>query len=67
MEACPYELAIRLASESQVIVADYFQLMSPMIRDIFLKKISKGPENSIIVVDEAHNLVGRARGTCPPQ
>jgi DNA excision repair protein ERCC-2 len=60
-EACPYEWLTKLASTSNVIVADYFHLMLPYIRDIFLLKTKKKLSNSIIIVDEAHNLAKRVR------
>jgi len=59
--ACPYEIMIKLASNSNIIVADYFHLMSPYIRDILLSRIKKKLEESIIIVDEAHNLAKRIR------
>ncbi len=59
--ACPYEWMIKLASQSNVIVADYFQLLVPSVRDVFLQKIKKKLENSIIIIDEAHNLPKRVR------
>jgi DNA excision repair protein ERCC-2 len=61
MEACPYEWLTKLASTSNVVVADYFHMMLPYIRDILLAKIKKKPSNSIIIVDEAHNLAKRVR------
>ncbi|MCP4648218.1 MAG: ATP-dependent DNA helicase [bacterium] len=60
-QACPYEWLTKLASTSNVIVADYFHLMLPQIRDIFLLKTKKKLSNSIIIVDEAHNLAKRVR------
>ncbi|MBI5051607.1 ATP-dependent DNA helicase, partial [Candidatus Micrarchaeota archaeon] len=59
--ACPYEWMIKSASIANVIIADYYHLMIPQIRDIFLLKIKKKIENSIIIVDEAHNLPKRVR------
>ena len=60
-EVCPYELAMLLAKESQVIVTDYYYLFHPRIRDNFLKKNEKTLEDSIIIVDEAHNLPERIK------
>ena len=60
-EACPYEWLTRLASISNVIIADYFHMMLPQIRDILLMKIKKKLADSIIIVDEAHNLSKRVR------
>ena len=60
-EACPYEWLTKLASISNVVIADYFHMMLPQIRDILLMKIKKKLSNSIIIVDEAHNLSARVR------
>lgn len=60
-EACPYEWLIRFAGGADVIIADYFHLMLPQIRDLLLMKTRKKLENSIVIVDEAHNLAKRVR------
>ncbi|MEM2916324.1 MAG: ATP-dependent DNA helicase [Candidatus Woesearchaeota archaeon] len=58
---CPYELSIRLAEKSKVIVTDYYYLLHPHIRNAFLKKAKKSLEQAIIIFDEGHNLPARAR------
>ena len=58
---CPYEVSLILASSAKVIVTDYFYMLNPLIREIFLKKIGKSLDNSIIIFDEAHNLPARTR------
>jgi DNA excision repair protein ERCC-2 len=58
---CPYEWLIKLAGASNVIIADYYHFMIPEIRDILLLKAKKKIENSIVIVDEAHNLGRRVR------
>ncbi|MGM5480094.1 MAG: ATP-dependent DNA helicase [Nanobdellota archaeon] len=58
---CPYELASLLASKSNVIITDYYYLFHPDIRDHFLSKNDIQLENSIIIVDEAHNLPYRIK------
>jgi DNA excision repair protein ERCC-2 len=60
-EICPYEAMLKSASTARVIVADYFHLLAPGIMDIFLKKTGKTLENSIVIIDEAHNLPSRVR------
>ncbi len=60
---CPYEWLIRLAEMSHVIIADYYHLMTPQIREIFLMKVKKRIEDSIIIIDEAHNLAPRIRNS----
>lgn len=59
--ACPYEWMIRIGSMSNIIIADYFHILVPRIRDVFLKKINKRVDKSIIIIDEAHNLARRMR------
>ncbi|MEM3400332.1 MAG: ATP-dependent DNA helicase [Candidatus Micrarchaeia archaeon] len=58
---CPYEIAVRIAARSKVIVADYFQIFMPYVREVFIPKIKRRVEESIIVVDEAHNLAARVQ------
>ncbi|MFC1733254.1 ATP-dependent DNA helicase [candidate division KSB1 bacterium] len=60
-KVCPYEIAILLASESQVVIADYFYIFNSRIRDTFLTKTKKELQKSIIIVDEGHNLPTRIR------
>ena len=60
-EACAYEWLTQLASLSNVVIADYFHMMLPQIRDVLLLKIKKKLKDSIIIVDEAHNLSKRVR------
>ncbi len=58
---CPYELGMLLARESRVIVADYYYLFHPKIRETFLKKNNIDLSNSIIIIDEGHNLPNRLK------
>lgn len=58
---CPYEMMLKVAAVSNVIIADYFHILDPQIRARFLVKTKKKMENSIIILDEAHNLPGRVR------
>lgn len=60
-QVCPYEIGMLLGKESKVIVTDYYYLFHPRIRESFLNKIEKSLDNSIIIVDEAHNLPGRIK------
>ncbi|MBI4895258.1 MAG: ATP-dependent DNA helicase [Candidatus Aenigmarchaeota archaeon] len=57
---CTYELLIEAAKSSNVIVGDYFHIFSPMSQKFF-RKMEKDIANSIIIVDEAHNLASRIR------
>ena len=58
---CPYELGMLLARESKVIVADYYYLFHPKIRESFLKKNNISLADSIIIIDEGHNLPNRLK------
>ncbi len=58
---CPYEMAMILAGMSEVIVADYYYMFNPSIRDNFLTKTGKEIEKSIVIIDEGHNLPSRLR------
>ena len=60
-ELCAYEISCQLARKSVVIIADYYHLFNPFVSNAFLSKIDKELENSIIIIDEAHQLPSRAR------
>lgn len=60
-ELCPFEISCELAKNAKVIIADYYHIFHPNIRRIFLKRIDKSISDSIIIVDEAHNLPFRIR------
>ncbi len=60
-EICAYEMSVGLAAKSTVIIADYYHLFDEGIRTALLNKTGKRLDNSIIIVDEAHNLPKRAR------
>ncbi|MBL6692210.1 MAG: ATP-dependent DNA helicase [Pseudomonadales bacterium] len=58
-EVCPFELGLDLASECDVIVADYNYVFDPVVH---LRRFFDGREcDSIVLIDEAHNLVDRGR------
>ncbi|MBU2634294.1 MAG: DEAD/DEAH box helicase family protein, partial [Nanoarchaeota archaeon] len=58
---CPFEVSCELAKKSNVIIADYYHILSPKIRDNLLKRINKNLSSSIIIFDEAHNLPQKSR------
>jgi len=60
-EMCAYEVAALLAKKARVIVADYHHLLNPNIRERFMKRCDKHLGESIIIIDEGHNLPDRAR------
>lgn len=60
-ELCPYELSMILAKKAKLIISDYYYIFSPTIMTSFFQKTERVLENSIVIVDEAHNLPQRAR------
>jgi len=58
---CPYELLLRIAGHSNVVIGDYYHFLIPTIRSPILMKTGKTIEDSIVIIDEAHNLAGRVR------
>jgi DNA excision repair protein ERCC-2 len=60
---CPYEVCIEAAKEANIIICDYFHIFSPKVKQAFLSKMNKSLSNSILIIDEAHNLPDRIRST----
>jgi len=58
---CPYEMVSLLARDAKVIISDYNSIFNSNIRDSLFARTNKKLENSIIIVDEGHNLPARAR------
>ena len=58
---CPYEMTMVLSSKAKVIIADYYYLFNPIIRDVFLNKIGLDLSDLIVLIDEGHNLGDRIR------
>jgi len=65
-EVCPFEVSLDLAGRSQVVVGDYNYAFDPWVA---LSEF--GPEGSladtVLVIDEIHNLVERGRGYLSPE
>ncbi len=61
IQLCPYELTLKIGAESNVIIGDYYHFVVPSIREVVFKKMGKKVENSIVIIDEAHNLAPRVR------
>jgi len=58
---CPYEISTIMAKEASVIISDYYYIFNPTIRDVFFKKAEKQLAQSVVIIDEGHNLPKRAR------
>ena len=57
---CPYELSLAYSLYADVIVCDYNYVFDP---DVFLRRFFSAHGRYTFLVDEAHNLVERARET----
>ncbi len=57
---CAYEVAAKLARDARVIVAGYPHVLNPYTRGTFMKKIGHSMERSIVIWDEAHNVLDAA-------
>jgi DNA excision repair protein ERCC-2 len=55
-ELCPYELSLLNAKQSTVVVANYSHAFDPSIALGFTIRTGIDPGNTILIVDEAHNL-----------
>jgi len=59
-ELCPFELALELSLHADIVVGDYNYVFDP---NVYLRRFfwPGRPPDSLFIVDEAHNLVTRAR------
>lgn len=59
-KVCPYELSLDLSVYSDAIICDYNYVFDP---NVYLKRYfdNNSKSNSVFLIDEAHNLVDRAR------
>ena len=62
-EMCSYELAGFLGRQNKpaVIIADYFHVMNPAIRQHFFRRLDKELGSTIVIIDEGHNVPDRVR------
>lgn len=58
---CPYEISAMFAKQASVIIADYYMIFHPSIRQKFFNRAEKELSKSIIIIDEGHNLPKRIR------
>lgn len=54
-DMCPYEVMVRAAKESDVIIVNYYHIFSAPIRNILFRQLGIS-EPPIIIIDEAHNV-----------
>ena len=57
---CAYEITAKIARESEFIIADYAHVLNPFTLKAFAKKIGHPIKDSILIWDEAHNIMNIA-------
>ncbi|HEX2164520.1 MAG TPA: helicase C-terminal domain-containing protein [Thermoanaerobaculia bacterium] len=64
-EVCPFEVSLELAGRVQVVVCDYNYVFDPYVG---LADFAAGEDlsDTVLVIDELHNLVDRGRGYYSP-
>ncbi|MFP4229642.1 MAG: ATP-dependent DNA helicase [Candidatus Nanohaloarchaea archaeon] len=60
-DVCAYTVSLYMCQEADIIIGDYFHIFHPGIRDVILEKSQASLNDSILIVDEAHNLPSRTR------
>ena len=65
-EVCPFEVSLELLRETSAVVCDYNYVFDPTIA-LFGLAEEGSLENTFLIVDEAHNLVDRAREYYSPR
>jgi|CXWL01.1.fsa_nt_gi DNA excision repair protein ERCC-2 len=65
-EVCPFEISLELGRKSQVVICDYNYAFAPFIA---LTDFDADADlsDTILVIDEIHNLVGRGREYLSPE
>ncbi|MFN7943217.1 MAG: helicase C-terminal domain-containing protein [Thermoanaerobaculia bacterium] len=65
-EVCPFEISLDLAQRAQVVVADYNYAFDPYVA---LTDFAPDADlsDTVLVIDEIHNLVERGRGYLSPE
>lgn len=58
---CPYYMMMELARRSDLMIADYFHIFHPGVRESIFERSGCVLEDTILIVDEAHNLPSRTR------
>ena len=65
-QVCPFEVSLELVHECSAVVCDYNYLFDPAI-SLFGSAEQGALEDTFLIVDEAHNLVERAREYYSPR
>ncbi|MYC82217.1 MAG: hypothetical protein F4X19_09020 [Acidobacteria bacterium] len=64
-EICPFELSVELLPEADLVLCDYNYLYDPRIS--LKRRFSGDSRAAVVIIDEAHNLYGRARDYYSPR
>ena len=62
---CPFEVSLELASQADIVLGDYNYAFDPVVAVSGIRDPERLAD-SILLVDEVHNLVDRARGYYSP-
>ena len=57
-QLCPFELVLQLLPWVQVVIADYNYVFDPLVR---IAHFSVSRKDTLLLIDEAHNLLDRSR------
>jgi DNA excision repair protein ERCC-2 len=60
-KVCPYEILMQMMSDADIVIADYFHVFHPKVREIVQEKADVDLKEINLIVDEAHNLPSRTR------
>lgn len=63
---CPFEVSLELAEQADVVLGDYNYVFDPVVA-LAASRDPSALAESILLVDEAHNLVDRGRGYYSPE
>ncbi|HMA29131.1 MAG TPA: ATP-dependent DNA helicase [Thermoanaerobaculia bacterium] len=63
---CPFEVSLELAEQADVVLGDYNYVFDPVVA-LAASRDPSALADSILLVDEAHNLVDRGRGYYSPE
>lgn len=63
---CPFEVSLELAEQADVVLGDYNYVFDPVVA-LAAARDPSALSDSILLVDEAHNLVDRGRGYYSPE
>lgn len=66
VEVCPFEVTLELIEQADVVICDYNYVFDPWIGLSTLRE-NLALSETILIVDEAHNLLSRARGYFSPE